>query len=221
MDSDLLGMKAMKTQLGSIVVGVFERHAHARKPLIATRRARFSLMHACIGTLVVSLSSVIAMAGEPPAKPKAVAKSAVSTKRQAKLDAIHAKRKALALRKHSGVADPLGSPASLKASSRDTEAKIIPNRAAATTAEQSAANQLQLLQQRPITTAEQTLWNQQPQILLMELSRQGMMPFGPNGAILPGDGLPAFQNPSFGGLQIPSFGGLQFPSFGGLQIPRR
>ena len=143
-----------------------------------------------------------------------------TTKQQAKLDAIHARRKAVSRRKHSSVTNRLGSPASPQATIRATEAKVIPNRAAAMAAKQSIADQLQLLQQQPTTTAEQAIWNQQRQILLMELSRQGMMPYGPNGPIVPGDGLPAFQIPSFSGLQIPSFGGLQVPSLGGLQMPR-
>jgi hypothetical protein len=179
-------------------------------------------MYAWLGTLVVSVSSVFAMASDPPSKPTAVAKPVVSTKRQAKLDAIHAKHKVLSQRKRSGVTNQLGSPASLKASIRDTETKLIPNRAAATIANQSAADQLQRLQRlqhQPLTPDEQALWNQECQILLNELSRQGLIQYGPNGAILPGDGLPAFQIPSFGGLQVPSFGGLQVPSFGGLQIP--
>jgi hypothetical protein len=192
----------MKTQKSSTAVGVFEDRTHANKNITELHQGRFSVMHAWIGMLVVSLSSVFAVASEPPLKPKPPAKSSLSTKQQAKLDAIHAKRKAVSERKHNAVANQHGSHASPEASIRDSEAKMIPNRAAAKI-EQGAAEHLQLLQQQPITTAEQALWNQQRQILLMELSRQGLIQYAPNGVILPGAGLQALQVPSFDGPQVP------------------
>jgi hypothetical protein len=210
----------MKTQQASTFVGGFESRSAASKSITATHHVCFGVIHVWVGALIISVSSAFAVAGDPPEKPTLAAKPAISTKQQAKLDAIHARRKAVSRRKHSSVTNRLGSPASPKATIRATEAKMIPNRAAAMAAKQSIADQLQLLQQQPTTAAEQAIWNQQRQILLMELSRQGMMPYGPNGPIVPGDGLPAFQIPSFSGLQIPSFGGLQVPSLGGLQMPR-
>jgi hypothetical protein len=209
----------MKIQQDSTFVGGLESRSAASKST-ATHHVCFGVISVWVGALTISASSAFAVAGDPPEKPTLVAKPAISTKQQAKLDAIHARRKAASRRKHSSVTNRLGSPASLKATIRDTEAKVIPDRAAAIAAKQSLADQLRLLQQQPITPAEQEIWNQRRQLLLMELSRQGMMPYGPNGLIVPGDGLPAFQIPSFSGLQIPSFGGLQVPSLGGLQMPR-
>jgi hypothetical protein len=176
------------------------------------------MIRALIGILVVSLSCAFAVASEPPTKTKPTAPPTVSAKRQAKLDAIHAKRKAASQRKRNAVVIQDASVASLEASIRNTEAKVIPHGAAAAIKKQVDADHLQLLQQQPILTAEQALWNQERQILLRELSGQGIVD-GPNGGMLPGDGLPALQAPSFGGLQVPSFGGLQAHSFGGLQGP--
>jgi hypothetical protein len=180
------------------------------------------MIRALIGMLAVRLSCSFAVASEPRTKPKGASEPAVSAKRQAKLDAIHAKRKAASLRKHNAVANQHGSLTSLESSIRHTDVKMIPKHAAAAINKQSAAVDAQLLQQQPILTAEQALWNQEREILLMELSRQGLL-YGPNGVIVPGVGLPALQIPSLGGLQIPSIPSLdglqQIPSLGGLQIP--
>jgi hypothetical protein len=176
------------------------------------------MIRALIGTLVVCLSCAFAVASEPPRKTKPTAQPAVSAKRQAKLDAIHAKRKASSLRKRNAVVNQDASASSLEASIRNTKEKVIPHQAAGAIKMQVDADNLQLQQQQPILTAEQALWNQERQILLKELSGQGIID-GPNGGMLRGDGLPALQVPSFGGLQVPSIGGVQVPSFGGLQVP--
>ena len=69
---------------------------------------------------------------------------------------------------------------------------MIPHGAAAAIKKQEDADNLQLLQQQPILTAEQALWNQERRILLKELSGQGIID-GPIGGMFPGDGLPALQ----------------------------
>jgi hypothetical protein len=179
------------------------------------------MTRALIGTLVVSLSCAFAGASEPPTETKTTSAPAVSAKRQAKIDAIHAKRKAAPQRKHNAGISQHGSLTSLESSIRHTDVKMIPNRAAAAISNQVAADNLQLLQQQPLMTAEQ-IWNRERQALQMELSAQGIT-LSPNGVMLPSTGLPALQLPSLGGLQIPSIPSLdglqQIPSLGGLQIP--
>jgi hypothetical protein len=175
------------------------------------------MTRALIGTLVVSLSYAFAGASEPPTETKTTSPPAVSAKRQAKIDAIHAKRKAASQRKRNGVTHRDPSPTSLEALNPKSNAKTTPHRADATVSKQVAADNLRPLQQQPIMTAEQ-IWNRERQALLMELSAQGIT-LSPNGVMLPSTGLPTLQVPSLGGLQIPSFGGLQVPAFGGLQIP--
>jgi hypothetical protein len=174
------------------------------------------MTRALIGILVVSVSSTFAGASQPPAETKTISPSAVSAKRQAKIDAIHAKRKAASQRKRDAVTHRQPSPTSLEALNSKSDAKATPHRADATISKQVAADNLQL-QQQSILTGEQ-IWNQERQALLMELSTQGIT-LSPNGVMLPSAGLPTLQAPSFGGLQIPAFGGLQVPAFGGLQIP--
>ena len=176
------------------------------------------MTRALIGILVVSVSCTFAGASQPPAETKTMSPSAVSAKRQAKIDAIHAKRKAASQRKRNAVTHRDPSPTSLEALNSKCDAKTTPRHADATISKQVVADNLQLLQQQhPILTAEQT-WNRERQALLMELSAQGIT-LSPNGVMLPSTGLPALQVPSFGGLQIPSFGGIHVPAFGGLQIP--
>jgi uncharacterized membrane-anchored protein YhcB (DUF1043 family) len=176
------------------------------------------MIRALIGILAFSLSCAFAVASEPPTKPKPTAQTAVSAKRQAKLDAIHAKRKAASERKRNSVVNQDASASSLEASIRNTKEKVISHQAAGAIKMQVDADNRQLQQQQPILTAEQALWNQERQVLLKELSGQGIID-GPNGGMLRGDGLPALQVPSFGGMQVPPFGGLQVPSLGGLQVP--
>jgi hypothetical protein len=175
------------------------------------------MTRALIGILVVSVSCTFAGASQPPTETKGTSPSAVSAKRQAKIDAIHAKHKAASQRKRNAVTHRQPSPTSLEALNSKSDAKATPHRADATISKQVAADNLQLQQQQSILTGEQ-IWNQERQALLMELSAQGIT-LSPNGVMLPSTGLPALQVPSFGGLQIPSFGGIHVPAFGGLQIP--
>jgi hypothetical protein len=116
-------------------------------------------MRTLIGILVVSVSGVLAVAGEPPTKPKPPAGPAVSTKRQAKLDAIHAKRKAVAERKRSAISTQHGNAAPLGQSTGTAEAKVHPNGPAVTIEKQVAANSLQLPLQQQALTDEQAAWN--------------------------------------------------------------
>ena len=176
------------------------------------------MTRALIGTLVVSLSCAFASASEPPTETKTTSPPAVSAKRQAKIDAIHAKRNAASQRKRNAVAHRDPSPVSLEALNPKSDAKTTQHRADAMISKEVTADNLQLVQQQqPNLTAEQ-IWNRERQILLTELSAQGIT-FGPNGVMLPSTGLPTLQTPSFSGLQIPAFGGLQVPAFSGLQIP--
>jgi hypothetical protein len=176
------------------------------------------MTRALIGILVVSVSCTFAGASQPPAETKTMSPSAVSAKRQAKIDAIHAKRKAASQRKRNAVTHRQSSPTSLEALNPKSDAKATPHRADATISKQVAADNLQLQQQQSILPGGEQIWNQERQALLMELSAQGIA-LSPNGVMLPSTGLPTLQVPSFGGLQIPSFGGIQVPAFGGLQIP--
>ena len=162
------------------------------------------MIRALIGILAVSLSCAFAVASEPPTKAKPTAQPAVSAKRQAKLDAIHAKRKAASERKRNAVVNQDASASSLEASIRNTKEKVISHQAASAIKMQVDADNRQLQQQQPILTAEQALWNQERQVLLKELSGQAIID-GPNGGMLRGDGLPALQVPSFGGMQVPSY----------------
>jgi hypothetical protein len=83
---------------------------------------------ALINMLVVSLSCSFAIASEPPTKAKPVSEPAVSAKRQAKLDAIHAKRKAASQRKHHAVANQHGSFGTLESSIRNTDRESVHRR---------------------------------------------------------------------------------------------